>query len=60
MKMPTYSAPRSLAILPQGTVGRLPRMALSVWPGDQAELYRMISAGRLFESPNAPPLEKVK
>ncbi len=24
-----------------------PRMALSVWPGDQAELYRMLSAGLL-------------
>jgi LysR family transcriptional regulator, flagellar master operon regulator len=27
--------------------GENPRMALSVWPGDQAELYRMLSAGLL-------------
>ena len=27
--------------------GGNPRMALSVWPGDQAELYRMLSAGLL-------------
>ena len=60
MKMTGYSAPRSLAILPQDTVGRLPRMVLSVWPGDQAELYRMLSTGRLVETTNAPPLEKVK
>jgi LysR family transcriptional regulator, flagellar master operon regulator len=26
---------------------RNPRMALSVWPGDQSELYRMLSAGLL-------------
>jgi LysR family transcriptional regulator, flagellar master operon regulator len=27
--------------------GRNPRMALSLWPGDQSELYRMLSAGLL-------------
>ena len=27
--------------------GENPRLALSVWPGDQAELYRMLSAGLL-------------